>query len=97
MRFSFASNDLAELYQFGVGTKLHPHLVKVFRRIVDVIATAPDERALRGIKSLHMEKLRGNREGQYSVRLNDQYRLAFTIESDGHGNYLLIIDLVDYH
>jgi proteic killer suppression protein len=97
MRFSFTTNDLAELYQSGMSTKLHPNIVKAFRRAVDIIASAPDERALRGIKSLHMEKLRGNREGQYSIRLNDQYRLVFSIESDGHGNFLLIIEMVDYH
>jgi proteic killer suppression protein len=44
-----------------------------------------------------MEKLSGVREGQYSIRLDKQYRLIFTIERDQDGNYLLIIDLVDYH
>ena len=44
-----------------------------------------------------MEKLQGDRDGQYSVRVNDQYRLIFTITQDDEGNYLLIIELVDYH
>ncbi|HEY3377660.1 MAG TPA: type II toxin-antitoxin system RelE/ParE family toxin [Armatimonadota bacterium] len=97
MRFSFAANDLAELYETGVSTKIHPHLVKAFQRVVDLIAAVIDVQELRGIKGLRMEKLHGDRDGQYSVRMNDQFRLIFHIERDDEGNYLLIIELVDYH
>jgi proteic killer suppression protein len=96
MRFVFASDELANLYVRG-SSQLHPHLSKAYRRVIDVIAAAPDERTLRGIKGLRMEKLQGDREGQYSVRVNDQYRLLFAITRDAHGNYLLLIQLIDYH
>lgn len=96
MRFSFATDDLADLYEYG-DTKYHPHLVKAFRRVIDMIAVAPDERTLRGIKGLRMEKLHGDRDGQYSIRVNDQFRLIFTIIMDIEGNYLLIIEMIDYH
>lgn len=96
MRFSFATNDLANLYQYG-NSQYHPHIVKAYRRVIDIIAAAPDERTLRGFKGLRMEKLQGNREGQFSLRINDQYRLIITIERDEEGNYLLVIEMVDYH
>jgi toxin HigB-1 len=41
----------------------------------------------------HLEKLSGDREGQYSIRLNDQYRICFEwLESDAQA-----VEIVDYH
>jgi proteic killer suppression protein len=41
----------------------------------------------------HLEKLSGNLEGQYSIRINDQYRICFEwLESDAQA-----VEIVDYH
>jgi proteic killer suppression protein len=40
-----------------------------------------------------LEKLAGGRAGQYSVRVNDQWRICFTWSTTGAGN----VELVDYH
>jgi len=40
-----------------------------------------------------LEKLSGNRAGQYSVRVNDQWRICFTWSAGGARN----VELVDYH
>ena len=41
----------------------------------------------------HLEKLKGHRAGQYSIRINDQYRLCFQWTADGpHA-----VAIVDYH
>jgi toxin HigB-1 len=41
----------------------------------------------------HLEKLSGDREGQYSIRINDQYRICFEwSESDAQA-----VEIVDYH
>ena len=40
-----------------------------------------------------LEKLDGNRKGQYSIRINDQYRICFRIE----GNNIFDVEIVDYH
>ncbi len=99
MLFDFQSDELRELYEVGSCKKLRLHydLISAFFKVMQQIRTAPDERYLRNYKGLRMEKLQGNREGQYSVRLNDQYRLIFTIKQDIEGNYLLLIEIVDYH
>ena len=40
-----------------------------------------------------LEKLKGNREGQHSVRVNDQWRVCFEWkDGDAHG-----VEVVDYH
>ncbi len=41
----------------------------------------------------HLEKLKGDREGQYSIRINDRYRLCFIWrEGDAYE-----VEIVDYH
>jgi len=40
-----------------------------------------------------LERLRGDREGQHSIRINDQYRLCFRWE-DGYANE---VEVTDYH
>ena len=41
----------------------------------------------------HLEALQGDRKGQYSVRINDQWRICFTFAS-GHASD---VEIVDYH
>ena len=43
--------------------------------------------------SNHLEKLKGNRAGQWSIRVNDQYRICFK----WHGNRACEIEFTDYH
>ena len=41
----------------------------------------------------HLESLKGDRKGQYSIRINDQYRVCF-VWTDGHASD---VEIVDYH
>lgn len=40
-----------------------------------------------------LEALHGGREGQYSIRINDQYRICFVVD----GNCFYDVEVVDYH
>ena len=40
-----------------------------------------------------LEKLRGNRRGQYSIRINDQYRICFTCRDRDAFD----VEITDYH
>ncbi len=62
-----------------------------------VIDAAPDERTLRNWKSLHYEKLRGEREGQRSIRLNDQWRLVFILDETTSPPTVEVLAVEDYH
>lgn len=97
MRFYFASEDLVELYETGESARFALTVINAFFRVMALIAQARDERDIRAVKGRRLERLRGNREGQYSLRLTDQYRLIFTGEQDEAGRYLSIIEIVDYH
>lgn len=79
-------------------TKLSVALIESFRTKLVVLKAAPDERTLRNWKSLHYEKLTGDREGQRSIRLNAQWRLIFTLETrDSPPPLLTILEIADYH
>jgi proteic killer suppression protein len=97
MRFYFKTDELEILFHTGQGMNLHPNVVKAFIKVVRIIDVAEDERDLRAAKGRRMEKLVGDREGQYSIRLTDKYRMIFTIEMDDEGNYLFILEIIDYH
>ena len=48
---------------------------------------------LRNPPSNHLEKLSGEREGQYSIRINDRWRICFVWD----GNDVYDAEIVDYH
>src|SRR5207249_4009525 len=62
-------------FKAGFGTAT----VKAYRKRMQQIRAAADERDLYALKSLHFEKLKGKRANQGSVRLNDQWRLILEI------------------
>ncbi len=72
-------------------------LVKAFRKRMQLIRAAADERAFYALKSLHYEKLKGDRDGQSSMRLNDQWRLLLRVQQDQDGKTVVVISIIDYH
>lgn len=71
-------------------------VAKAYRRRMQFIRAAVDERAFYAMKSLHYEKMKGNRADQRSMRLNDQWRLVLRIESVA-GRTVVVISIEDYH
>jgi len=80
-------------YSAGFGSAI----VKAYRKRMQQIRAAKDERTFYALRSLHFEKLRGQREGQYSMRLNDQWRLIVELRGEAPGKTVHIIEIVDYH
>ena len=72
-------------------------LVKAFRKRLQFIRAAIDERAFYAMKSLHYEKLKGDLAGQRSMRLNDQWRLILRLEEDDTGKLVVIVSIADSH
>ncbi|MFB3815548.1 MAG: type II toxin-antitoxin system RelE/ParE family toxin [Terriglobales bacterium] len=58
-------------------------VVKAYRKRLQQIRAAKDERDFYALKSLHFEKLKGSRSHQHSMRLNDQWRLVIELEQQG--------------
>jgi proteic killer suppression protein len=72
-------------------------VVKSYRRRIQQITAAVDERDFYALKSLHYEKLKGNRQHQRSMKLNDQMRLILEIEASKPKNIIHVIAIEDYH
>ena len=70
-------------------------VIKAFRRRMQFIRDAVDERDFYNHKSLHYEKLKGNRSHERSIRLNDQYRLILRLDSAAKA--VVVIGIEDYH
>ena len=73
------------------------NLVTMYRKRMQFIRAAADERDFYNLKSPHYEKLKGKRQHQRSMRLNDQFRLILEIHSDASGKLAVIVSLDDYH
>lgn len=71
--------------------------VKGYRKVVGWILAAQDERDLRQMRSLRLEKLRGDRSHQHSMRLNDQYRLIVELDKVGGRSVVVLVEVTDYH
>jgi proteic killer suppression protein len=78
-------------------TKLPVPVIKSARRKLTALRAAPDDRALRNWKSLHYEKLKGDRAGLRSIRVNDQYRIVFLLDEEKTPPTATIIAIEDYH
>jgi proteic killer suppression protein len=72
-------------------------IVKAYRKAVQHIRAATDERTLYARRSFRFEKLKGNREGQHSLRLNDQWRLIVEFREGTPSKTVCIVEIVDYH
>lgn len=71
-------------------------VVRAYRKTIQLIHAANDERDLYALRGLRLKQLQGDRAGQHSMRLNDQFRLIVTFKTDGD-RVAIVIELVDYH
>jgi len=94
---SFADQGTSDIAH-QIGSKLARRTLaptlheRAYRKLV-FIDNAQTLQDLANWKGLSLEKLKGDRKGQYSVRINDQYRICF----NWSGTDALEVEIVDYH
>lgn len=94
----FAEPKLALIETDDAGqTKLPVSVIQSARRKLTVLRAAIDDRSLRNWKSLHYEKLKGDRDGLRSIRLNDQYRMILSLDETTNPQTITITAIEDYH
>ena len=71
-------------------------VVKAFRKRMQMIRAARDERDFYEMKSLHFEKMRSS-PNHHSMRLNDQFRLIIELKSESQVRTVIIVGIKDYH
>lgn len=98
MNFDFADEDLKRLFcDPDCKSRWSREIVKAFRKRIQFIKVAIDERDFYGMKSLHFEKLEGKRSHQKSMRLNDQVRLVMHVKTENEKKTIIIDSIEDYH
>ena len=98
MEVEFADESLDRLEtdrQFTAG--FDKATVKGFRKVMQIIRAAPDERDFYALKSLHFEKLKGAREHERSMRVTDKWRLIMELVGEAPNKVVKIKGIEDYH
>ena len=90
---SFADQETEKIFRGQVSRKLPITIQRTARRKLLYLEDADDLRDLRSPPGNRLEQLRGDRAGQYSIRINDQWRICFTWQN----NKAQQVRIEDYH
>lgn len=89
---SFKDKDTERLFESGEHRKLGDAARSALRKLRILHATTTLD-SLRIPAGNRLESLRGDRAGQFSIRINDRWRICF-LWNDGHASQ---VEIVDYH
>jgi len=89
---SFASTETEKIFHGSTSNKLPKDIQRTARRKLIYLDDAEDLQDLLAPPGNRLEKLKGDRAGQYSIRINDQWRICFR----GSGNEAKDVESVDY-
>ena len=90
---SWASKEARLLFEGGWSRKIPADMQRRVQIKLTALHAATKLEDLASQRSNRLEKLKGDRAGQYSIRINDQYRICFTW-LNGHAH---AVEIVDYH
>ena len=90
---TFASKETEMIWLGRVSKKLPTDIQQVARRKLRMLNNAVTLNDLRIPPANRLEALLGDRKGQYSIRINDQWRICFVWEQ-GDASH---VEIVDYH
>ncbi len=90
---SFRDSDTQKVWELRRPKGISVELVKAARRKMQMLDAAENINDLRVPPGNRLEKLQPPREGQHSIRVNDQFRICFTWRDGGADD----VELTDYH
>ena len=92
---SFKNDETKLIWEgrFSKKIKLSSDLQNIARRKLRMIAAATTLETLRIPPNNKLEALKGNREGQWSIRINDKWRICFKWQNSNAYE----IEIIDYH
>jgi toxin HigB-1 len=91
---SFADKNTKEFWDTGKSQGMPPaNLRNVAKRKLAAVHSAVNVEDLRIPRGNRLEQLHGDRKGQYSIRINDQFRVCF-VWRNGDAHY---VEITDYH
>ncbi len=90
---SFSCRETERLHQGRFSRRLPQDIQRIAARKLEILAAVAQLNSLRVPPSNRLEKLKGERSGQYCIRVNDQWRICF-VWRDGDAYE---VEIVDYH
>jgi proteic killer suppression protein len=90
---SFSDKHTRDLFIVGKSRRIHPTLARKAIRRLEYIDLAIDLSDLKVPPSNRLHALSGDRKGQYSISINEQWRICFRFEN---GN-AYDVEITDYH
>jgi len=90
---SFADRETERIFRLELSRKLPGSIQVIARRKLILLDAAEALSDLRIPPGNQLEKLSGNRVGQYSIRINDQWRICFVWKDD----IAQRVEIADYH
>ena len=92
---SFACQETERLFADEASRRLPTQIQRVARRKLLLLHQARSLQDLRAPYGNHLEALKGDRDGQYSIRVNAQWRICFQWPEKSLGP--MNVEIVDYH
>ncbi|MGB8648479.1 MAG: type II toxin-antitoxin system RelE/ParE family toxin [Anaerolineae bacterium] len=90
---SFKDAEAEKIYQRERSRKLPPEIQQIALRKLRMLNNSQTLNDLRVPPANRLEKLSGDRTGQYSIRINDRWRVCF----EWRGSDAYEVEIVDYH
>ena len=90
---SFADDETEKIFQGEISKRLPPDIQRTARRKLIYLDEADILRDLMAPPGNRLEALKGNRSGQYSIRVNDQWRICFRWDQPDAYQ----VEVTDYH
>lgn len=99
MVVTFEEKYLKELYLNGrCSDKKHryqPQIIKIYRRRIETLESVESPEKLYQFNALNFEALVGNKKGRFSIRVNNQYRIEFTLNTECEEPLVVICNIVE--
>lgn len=89
----FGDKETERIFNRQFSRRLPPNIQTMALRKLIYLNNAQSLNDLRIPPSNRLEQLHGDREGQYSIRINRQYRICFIVSTGGFED----VEIVDYH
>lgn len=99
MVVTFGEEYLKELYEEGAchdkKHRFQPDIIRRYQKAINFLKGATSIETLRRINSLNYEVLSGDKAGRSSIRINNQYRVEFTVNTTEEEPILTICNVVE--
>ncbi|MBT8338701.1 MAG: type II toxin-antitoxin system RelE/ParE family toxin [Desulfatitalea sp.] len=90
---SFQDKETEKIFSRHLSSKLPQNIQRIARKKLLILDATPELNDLRIPPGNRLEALKGDRKGQHSIRINDQWRICFKWrDGDAHN-----VEITDYH